>query len=66
VGIHPSRVLICLGSPPAPGTVQIVVMPPSRSEENAIREPSCDHDGSRSSNGPLVMALASPPSRGIT
>ena len=41
-------------------------MPAWRSEEKAIRDPSCDHAGSRSSNSPWVTALASPPSRLMT
>ena len=54
------------GSPPLAETVQIVVMPPSRSDENAMRDPSCDQAGSRSSNRPPVIALASPPPLAIT
>ena len=66
LGIQPSRLLICRTSPVATRASQIVVVPPKRSDEKAMRDPSCDQAGSRSSNGPLVIAFGSPPSRPIT
>ena len=69
VGRRPARIVADVGrhliTRVSTSTSQIDEMPPKRSDENAIRRPSRDQSGSRSSNGPLVIAFRPAPSTPI-
>jgi hypothetical protein len=55
--------VIRVSAPPAADTTQMSTFPP-RSEANAIRLPSGDHEGAESSSGAVVIGVAIPPATG--